>query len=284
MNKLHSNFKRFIEVIKQNKIPLLGSYASEMAFYIIWALVPIMLVIANVIVILPVSQEAIISVIRNGLPEEVSGLLVPLLESYTQQVDKDLTGMALGILISLWPASNVFNTLQRVLNSMYNAVPRKTILARAFAYLFTLAFVVVYSMIVILMLVGERILDFLETVIRVKVVPLEWLVSQSWLFAICGLFLLLMCIYHFIPNVDWKWQDSLVGATLATLGFVGISQLLSFYIDYAARNVTSNNTIGVFISLMIWLYFNCLAVMVGAYVNLIWYKYRQRTNELGKVR
>ena len=63
-----------------------------------------------------------------------------------------------------------------------------------------------------------------------------------------------------------------------------ISQLFSFYIDYAARNVTSNNTIGVFISLMIWLYFNCLAVMVGAYVNLIWYKYRQRTNELGKIR
>ncbi|MCW6659923.1 YihY/virulence factor BrkB family protein [Aerococcaceae bacterium NML191292] len=264
--------KKLVEIIKANKPVNFGSYAAEMSFYIIWAIVPIMLIIANVIVMLPVSQEAIISAMETALPDEVETLLIPILKTYMRQTD--LNAIWLGMLIALWPASNVFNTLQRVLNDIYQAQPRNGYLARGFAYLFTLATVVALSIMTFLMVLGEKMVTFINDIFHVQLVILDWIVQQSWIFAIVGLFVLLVGIYHFIPNLSWKIRDSVFGATFSTVGFAVISRLFSVYIDYAARNATSNTTIGVFISLMIWLYFNCMVIIIGAYINLIWYQYR----------
>lgn len=271
--------KKLLEIIKANKPVNFGSYAAEMAFYIIWAIVPIMLIIANVIVVLPVSQEAIVSAMENALPDEVETLLIPMLKTYMKQTD--FNAIWLGLLIAMWPASNVFNTLQRVLNDIYQAEPRKSYLARGFAYLFTLAMVVALAVLTFLMIVGERIIVFINDMFHVKLVLLDWVVQQSWLFAIGGIFVLLVGIYHFVPNLSWKMRDSFMGAIFSAIGFALISQLFSVYIDYAARNATSNTTIGVFISLMIWLYFNCMVVIIGAYINLIWYQYRN-SGKVGK--
>ena len=58
-----------------------GTYAAELSFYIIWALIPIMLALANVIAVLPISQQEILAAMQSALPSEVESVLIPLLES-----------------------------------------------------------------------------------------------------------------------------------------------------------------------------------------------------------
>ena len=72
------------------------------------------------------------------MPAEVSDVIVPILESYIASTS--VKALSLGLIISLWPASNVFNAVQRILNTIFKAEPRKNaLISRGFAYVFTLA-------------------------------------------------------------------------------------------------------------------------------------------------
>ena len=74
-----SQFKKLYQVIQANRHQLkLGSYAAELSFYIIWAIIPVMLTLANVIAILPVEEAEILRAIQQALPDQVEQVVLPL--------------------------------------------------------------------------------------------------------------------------------------------------------------------------------------------------------------
>lgn len=252
-----------------------GSYAAELSFYIIWAIVPVMLALANVIAILPISVSEIIKTIKVAVPDEVSVLLVPLLEGYISNTSGGI--FSLGLVISLWPASNVFNTLQRVLNTIYKAKPRKNfVLSRGFAYVFTLAIVILTVALTFISVFGEQILNFVREFFNLNLYGLDLFLQQGWIVSLIGLFILILCVYHFVPNKDWDIKYSLPGTVFTLIGFYLVSQLFTIYLAIAGGN-TSNGTIGVFIIFIIWLYFNSMVIAVGAYINVLFHDYKEKS-------
>ncbi|MGO4927287.1 YihY/virulence factor BrkB family protein [Fundicoccus sp. Sow4_F4] len=268
---------RLLKTFQVNKQQLqFGTYAAELSFYIIWAIVPIMLALANVIAILPLSEQDIIFYIERALPSEVETVLMPILESY---LDNTSTGVfSLGLVISLWPASNVFNTLQRVLNTIYKAEPRKNFfLARGFAYAFTLAIVVVSAALSFLMIFGETVIEMLQSVFHLDLFFWNFFIEQGSIIALLVFFLMLTVIYYFIPNVNWKFKYALPGALFSVIGFILVSQLFNLYLTFASNAATSNSTIGVLIVVIIWLYFNAMVICIGAYINVFYRDFKEKS-------
>lgn len=253
-----------------------GSYAAELSFYIIWALIPIMLALANVIAVLPISQTEIIGAIELALPNEVESVLLPILQSYLQNTS---TGVfSVGLIISLWPASKVFNTVQRVINTIYKAKPRKNFfLARGFAYLFTFAVVLIVSALAFLFIFGETILQFINEVFRVDLSFLNVVLQQGWIVGLVVFFALLAMMYYFIPNVDWKFKYAIPGTIFAMVGFALVSQLFTIYIAFTGNEANSNSTIGALIVLIIWLYFNAMVLSIGAYINVFYHDFKEKS-------
>ncbi|MGO4936619.1 YihY/virulence factor BrkB family protein [Fundicoccus sp. Sow4_H7] len=267
---------RLLKTFKVNNQQLkFGSYAAELSFYVISAIIPVLLALANVIAVLPISEAEILQTINRVLPYEVGNVLIPILESYLTGTSSSI--FSLGLIISLWPASNVFNTLQRVLNTIYKVEKSQNfIFKRAFAYLFTLATVFVVTILSFTMLFGEYILTFLSETFHIRLYAIDVIFEQGWLIGLLITFSILVVIYYFIPNVDWSINYSIPGAIVALIGFLLVSQLFTLYLAFSS-NSTSNSTIGVLIIVVIWLYFNSMVIAIGGYVNVFYHDFKEKS-------
>lgn len=271
-----SILKKLIKTFQVNNRQLaFGSYAAELSFYVIWALVPLMLALSNIIAILPFTEVEIIQTIQMALPDEVEVTIIPLLESYLTGTSAGL--FSLSLIISLWPASNVFNTLQRVLNTIYKTEPRKNFfISRLFAYVFTLLLVIVLVTFTFALVFGEFILNYIKEVFQIQFSVLNFFVDQGWLLGVVGIFILLVAIYHYMPNVQWKLLYAIPGSVFTLLGFILVSQLFNVYMRIAGGNIGSG-TIGVFIVAIIWLYLNAVVIAVGAYINVFFHDFKEKS-------
>lgn len=271
-----STTDKLMAVFNANKNQLaFGNYAAQFSFYVIWAIIPLLLALANVIAILPISQYEIINSIQEVLPDQVESLVLPILEGYLQNTSTGI--FSLGLIISLWPASKIFNTLQKVLNEIYNVKGRTGIVARILAYVFTLAVMIVLASLSVTLVVGRFLVEQLQEVIlastQIDLSFIQTLLSQGWVLTFLVVFIVLLTIYYLVPNVRWSIKYAIPGALVSSLGLALVSQLFGLYLQYAASDLSSNNTIGVFIIFMIWLYFNSFIIMIGAYVNTLYHSY-----------
>lgn len=271
-----SVFNRLMKTFQINNQQLaFGSYAAELSFYVIWAIVPLMLALSNIIAILPFTEAQIIETIQMALPDEVEVAIIPLLQSY-------LTGTSTGIfsislIISLWPASNVFNTFQRVLNTIYKTEPRKNFfIARLFAYVFTLVIVIVLVVFTFVLVFGETIINYIRDIFEIEFFLLDFFVNQGWILGILGIFILLICIYQFMPNVQWSIRYAIPGTLFTLFGFILVSQLFNVYMRFAGGNV-GGGTIGVFMVAIIWLYLNAMVIAIGAYINVFYHDFKEKS-------
>lgn len=273
-NQQPTFIQRFMAAFAYNPQRQFGSYAAELSFYIIWAIIPLLLAFANVVAVLPFSSAEIMGVIEQALPDQVSTTIMPILESYIQNTSA--SALSIGLAISLWPASNVFNTIQRIINTILKAPARKNaIIGRLLAYVFTLALVLIIFSLGLVFIFGEAVLTYLTDTFNITIPFIGSILSQSGLIGGLGLFSLMFSIYYFMPNVKWKPRYAALGALVATIGFVAISQLFTLYMSFN-KNVDSNTAIGLFIVVIIWLYYNMMVIAAGAYVVVLFHDLMER--------
>lgn len=273
MNKKENIWSRLLKTYRENSEQLrFGSYAAEMSFYVIWAIVPILLALANVIAILPIKNPEVLQMMKNFVPEEVHSILLPVLQGYLENTSPGV--FSLGLIISLWPASNVFNTLQRVFNEIYKVEARKNLLiSRGFAYLFTIFMVLLIFAVTSLLVFGESILHLVEQRLPDYAALASLIIQQGWIFGVIIIFCLLVLMYFLIPNIHWPIKYALPGAVFSFVGIFLISQLFTIYLSFAGNSI-SNQTLGIFIILMIWLYFNSMVLCIGAYLNVFYHDFK----------
>ena len=74
-------------------------------------------------------------------------------------------------------------------------------------------------------------------------------------------------IYFLAPNVKQRFLATLPGAILAVSFWIGLSYLLGIYFRHFANFNRTYGTLGGFIALMTWLYWNSFVLLVGAELN-----------------
>lgn len=268
-------WQQFMAAWAMNPQRKFGTYAAELSFYIIWAIIPLLLTLANIISILPFSTNEIVPVIEQALPEEIQSTIMPILEGY---IDKTSTSaLSLGLIVSLWPASNVFNTIQRIMDTVFKAPPKgNALLSRAFAYVFTLATVVIIFLFAFVIVFGSTIMEYIGETFHIQLPSIiDTVLNQGMIIGMGSIFFLMFSIYQYMPNLKWHPRYALVGALTATTGFIAVSQLFGVYLSFS-RNVDTNTAIGLFIVAVIWLYFNMMAIAGGAYVAVLYHDFCER--------
>jgi membrane protein len=210
-----------------------GPLAASLAYYALFSMVPITylgIVIAGIFV------DASQLVIRLG--DQLEELMGPeAVEQFTAAVealaDRTTQGTTIGSLISfivlLFSASLIFFQLQYVLNIIWKAPPPSRDETRNYVRNRLLAFIMVLS--VGLVLVLATVANLLVS--RIKILPeFEGILSLVNIL-VFGLLLILALalIYKFLPNVEIAWRDVWVGsavtAALIIVAFRLFGMLLS---------------------------------------------------------
>lgn len=274
--KLPNTVTIILEHFKRAEI---GRQAAELAYYVLLALFPLLLALANFIPFLPIPTDQVLEYVELGVPDQVATIILPILEGYLEGGNGG--AISIGIIISLWPASKAFTVFQRVLNQVYDADERKNfIISRIFSFLTVLLMVSLVGAVAFIFVFGREILELIQSLIPIDILGIITAFEYfRWIVAFGILIIIMTFIYYFIPNVKWPLKYAVPGAILTTLGFLLVSQLFSLYIRLAGGASIGTGTIGVFIVLMIWLYLLGIVFILGGVLNVIIYDYKHEDEE-----
>lgn len=90
-----------------------------------------------------------------------------------------------------------------------------------------------------------------------------------WGIAILFAMLAVELLYHFGPNVKQRFRDSLTGAIVAVMTWIGLSYLLGSYFRHFDNLDRTYGPLGAAIGLYVWFYLSGFAILVGGEINFL---------------
>lgn len=245
--------------------------AAAMTYYLLLSLVPILLVFANVIPLLPFSSQQAIGFIQSTFPADISRMLIPIVKEYLQSASGG--AISIGLLASIWSASKVFSTLRRVLDQVYGAAQKTNfIIARLLSLLIMLVILGLVGLSVFAFVFGEQILSIARDLFGIEIAFFETFLFLRWLLFPVILVIVLLVIYHLVPNHQLKIKYAIPGTIFGTISLILLSQSFSLLTKYIGGDAIANQTLGGFIALMLFLFIGNVLVLFGALINTLFFE------------
>ncbi|HEY4531757.1 MAG TPA: YihY/virulence factor BrkB family protein [Kurthia sp.] len=264
--------KGFINGVKEADV---SSAGAQLAYFFLLSLFPLLIFLLTLLPFLNLPQEQVFTMLENILPEQVFSLI----ESTIKDVLSNRNGglLSVGIIATLWSASNGVNALIKNLNKSYDITEtRPFIVARAVSIFFTISLIGLIIVALVLPVFGKTIGQFMFEVIGLKE---GFLIVWNYVRIIIPPFLIvtvLVLLYWIAPNVKIYFRHAIPGAIFATIAWVLISFGFSYYISNFANYSKTYGSIGGIIILMLWLYITGIVLVVGGQVNVAFQKRKQQ--------
>jgi len=269
---LYKIIKLFIRNLMQDEIV---SRANSVAFNFTLAIFPAVIFLFTLIpyvsaYVPEVNTQSIMSFLQQMLPasmyDVVSSTVIDIISNQRGGL------LTFGFVFSLYLATNGMMALMSAFNACYKTDDRRgTIKMRLIATGLTVNLAFVLFLAIILLVVGQLVLDYLMS----NLAEYAWMtdVNVYTLFVLRFLvifvvfFLAVSTIYYFGPAIHYNWRFFSIGSFLATLLILGISYGFSFYITHFGTYNKVYGSIGVLIALMIWIQLITIVLLVGYELN-----------------
>lgn len=246
-----------------------------MAYFLLLSLIPILLVVANIIPLLPFETGEVFALMEQAFPPDINDFLMPIVEGYLESAGGG-GAISLGLLAAIWSASKVFSTLRRVLDEVYGTTVQKNfVVARLLSLAIMIAILLVVASAVFVFVFGEQIFALFDQVFGVPFPFGEIILSLRWIVLPVILLAVGIIIYDLVPNHHIKWTYSIPGAIFMTLGLFLMTQFFSLITMFMGGDAVANQTLGGFIVLMLFLYISNTIILLGALVNSIYFELRE---------
>lgn len=268
----------------------LTAYAAQSAFFIFISIFPFLMLFLNFLKYIPIfSDESFDSGALDFLSPQIGELLKGIIaeaQDYGSGALISITTVA-----ALWACSKGVLGIIYGLNSIYKTTEKRGyIQLRIVSIIYTVGLIAALAVVLILMVFGNKILDFILVEFPVMnsfanaVRVIRWLVT----FGILILFFLFL--YTIIPERKTKFKNELPGAVVSAVGWIGFSALYSFYIDNFGNQSKVYGSLTAIILFLLWMYTCMIILFVGAEINDMLRDYdffgiiRNRRRIQGKVR
>ncbi|MBY0148577.1 YihY/virulence factor BrkB family protein [Neobacillus niacini] len=259
--------------IEEDDIPGLS---AQLAYFFLLSLFPLLIFIFTLLPYLPIPYPDILGNIREFAPPQT----MDLIEKNVNYVMNTRNGglLSIGIIGTIWSASNGIHALVRAFNKAYNVKEsRSFFVSRGMAILLTIGMIFVFIVAVLLPIFGREIGVFLFSYLGFKMEFLRiWEMLRLAVSALI-LFLIFTGLYWIAPNVKLRCRSAFPGAGFATVGWIVSSYALSFYVSKFNNFSLTYGSIGAIIVLLIWLYISGFIIIIGGEINAF-YSERNKAN------
>lgn len=258
-------FKHLLRRVKASDVP---GVAAQMAYFFLLALFPLMIFMVTLLGYLPIDPNEVFNTIKDFAPADSLSLVQDTLLEVTSNQNGGL--LSVGILGTIWSASNAMNAVIKGLNYAYDVKESRAFyVARGLSILLTFAFIFIIAVMLILQVFGEQIGKFAFEFLGMGD---QFLIVWTWIRFLLPpvvLFLVFVGLYYLAPNLKVKYVTVLPGALFATIGWIVVSLGFSFYVNNFGNYSATYGSIGGVIVLMIWLYLSAMIILIGGEVNAL---------------
>ncbi len=248
-------------------------HAAALAFFSMLTLAPLLLVLTGAAGYFLGSEQVMTQVlagVRKGLGEGAARGLEPILQRTALQ-GSGAGATLVGLLLALWGASGLMQSLKASLDALWDAPPHSE--SGVKNWLITRLIGAAGVCLLIGLLLLSVVLEVALSTIRTRLpqhLPgiywLGWALNRSLLPALVILGNTLL--YWLLPAVRPRFRDALLGALACTLLLMGLRTLLTLYLTYTAV-ATLYGSAGSLIALLLGIYFAAQAFFLGAAISIV---------------
>lgn len=243
--------------------------AAAVAFYVFLALFPTILFLFTLLPYFPLQGitqnvlEALQSILPPGTYESVASTINQIMSIEHGGL------MSIGLLLAFYFSTSAVSSFFRGFNMGDNEFGQVSFIKiQVYSILVMLMFVLLLVVSIALITAGQRILPIFFTKIHFYNGFVVFLINiVRWLIVIFALIVAMSLLYHFGNPRSRKFKLFTPGSLLVAALFIVGTILFNFYISNISTYNLLYGSIGGLIIFVIWIYFNCILILIGYELN-----------------
>ncbi len=245
-------------------------FTAGLSYYLVLSLFPLLVSIASLLVYVPIPHlfEGLLILMARLVPGDGMSLVRSIVSDVISH--KHPHFLTLGLIFTIWTASSGFAAIIDGLDVVYRVRETRPVWkTRPIALGLTL-------------LAGSLILVAVGLTVEGTILGI-WLAGRfdfnpaivavwhylRWGIATLFAMLAVELLYHFGPDVKQRFRDSLAGAAVAVMSWIGLSYLLGNYLRHFDSLDRTYGPLGAAIGLYVWFYLSGFVILVGGEINFL---------------
>ncbi len=239
--------------------------AAALAFYTIFAIAPLLIIIIEIAADLlgggghhHVVRDEILNQLRPAIGDSGTKAIADIVQATFNQRSKGVIATIVGWVIFAVAATGLILAIQNALDTVFGVQQKGGILATIVARLRAILSIAVAAVVVVAMgfttsFVSSHTNGTLATIANIVLVLV---------FAV----LITAAIYKWLPNTKLTWRDVWFGAIVSSVLSVVGQYLIGLYLGRAATT-TTYGAAGSFVAVLLWLYYSAQLFLIGAEIT-----------------
>lgn len=267
MKRLKDIYQKITGVTSGFNEDHVGAYAAQSAYFFMLCMIPIILLLITMVQYTPVTKADVMTAVIQVFPSSVENLIT----SIVNQVYNQSTGVIpVTIVVALWSAGKGVLAMASGLNCIYRCrETRNYIVLRIRATFYTLLFIIVIILLLVLSVFGNTLNLFIAEHIPFLRRVADQLIAARVFITPTVLVIFSLMLYRYLPNRRGRFRDQLPGAMFAAVGWMVISWVFSIYLDVFKGFSNMYGSLTTIVLIMLWMYFCMYCILLGGEMNVL---------------
>ena len=260
-----------------------GKNAAALAYYLLFALFPMLIFLSNLLGLLDLNISEIIQILQRFLPKDVVGIVESYLDHVSHTSSQSMLWFAL--VFTVWfPMRAAKGLMDDVRLAYHLGKPAHPVSYTIRQLVYTVVLLIVVGLTLLFSTLGKQVLGYLNHLIPEKTLRISDYLLTIWQylrFIPVGalMFAALGTLYAASLDKRQPWEEMLPGITAALLSWIVVSIGFSIYVENFANYSVIYGTLGAVIVLLMWLYMTAVILILGAELNAALRTVRQGNRE-----
>lgn len=263
MQQFISEIRCFSDRVRKDNISVYSAYGT---LFIILSAIPFLMLLLTTIQYLPVTEDQLIALIEDILPEAVNPVFQFVMANV--RVTSPTTLLSITAIFTLWSASKGVLGIFRGMNSVYHSFEQRNyIWLRIICLFYTVVFYMIVLFTLVLMVFGEQL-----QILVIQQFP--WLGRFDQLISFMRLLvsiflqtLFFMVIYKVFPDRKASIWTQIPGALVSSVGWMLFSYAFSIYIKYFSGYSRMYGSLTTVMLAILWMYVCICIILFGGELN-----------------
>lgn len=247
----------------------LTTRASSLAYYFFMAIFPSILFLFTLIPYIPIEnfQDELFQLLHKFLPHNAFEATKTTITDILKQQRGGL--LSIGFILALFFSTNGVIAMMQAFNSSFYTIEKRGAIGKwitAAGLVIILVFLVIIA-IALIGFSGTAIEYLFKKNIIGDTFTFYILQAGRWLVTIALFFFGFSFLYYIGPSKKMEYKFISAGSTLATALSLITSAGFAFYVNNFNQYNKLYGSIGTLMVIMLWLYFNCIILLVGFELN-----------------
>lgn len=272
IKKIVDRIYKIMDIFQEHR---LNASAAHAAYFIILSFIPCIILLFSLLQFTSIHKTDVLIFVQNTVPKEMVAFFTSIIgEAY----NKTATTISLSALMTVWSAGRGMMALTQGLQCIAGIKETRNYFAvRIRSALYTLLLLLSIIVFLLLGVFGNSLLEMITVKFPLAAYVAELILDVKNIFLLLFATVIFTLIYRFMPGGALSLVRQMPGAALASVGWFGFSYVFSVYVDNYSGFSDMYGSLTTVILIMLWLYFCMYITLIGAEVNQLLERRREKT-------